>query len=98
MHRNKTTKRIILAAAAALLALPTVASAQMGPPQVDPEVKRQRMAQLFQIIKREPSITQVQRYAVENYELETDRINGMKQSPGLSTPRAYARRTPATRA
>lgn len=56
---------------------PPRAEAQTPPEPVPPEVKQKRMTKLMAIIKREPSISTVQEYAVEHYELETSRINSM---------------------
>ncbi|MBT8495663.1 MAG: hypothetical protein KJO07_21625 [Deltaproteobacteria bacterium] len=77
MNRITTPLKILLAALAIAIAAPSVASAQEAPKEVPPEVKRKRMKKLFAIIKREPSIKQVHKYAVEHYELETSRINSM---------------------
>ena len=77
MSRITVSIRILLALVAVAVAAPTVAQAQEGPPQIPPEVKRKRMKKLFAVMKREPSIKDVQRYAVRHYELETSRINGM---------------------
>ena len=77
MYRITKPIRALLTVAALAIALPSVASAQEAPKEVPPEVKRKRMKKLMAVIKREPSIKEVHRFATEHYELETDRINGM---------------------
>jgi hypothetical protein len=67
--------RRLLFALVALLA--TAFLAQTSHAQDNPKVKQKRMKKLMAIIKKEPAIKDVQKWAVKHYRLETGRINGM---------------------
>jgi len=75
--KSKHVWKTTLCAAALAMVVPQMAHSQEGPAKISPAVKKKRMKKLFAIIRAEPSIAVVQRLAVEHYELETDRINGM---------------------
>jgi hypothetical protein len=76
--------RIVIALIAAAAAAIALASAAGAADAVDkPARKRSQMAHLKEIIKREPTIQEVQRAALAHYQLEPDRIASMSTAARL---------------
>jgi len=74
----------LIAVVAALLTGSGVAAAQEGPdPAAAPAKNPGGMRKLFGIMKKEPTVKDVQKWAVEYYRLEPDRINRLARNARL---------------